>query len=138
MHEADAAIWRNIGHAVARRRSELDLNSQSQLAERAGVHLNTVSRLESGSPAQRIRSSWAAIEDALEWPRGTIAAMAGIRPNTAVPLTADAVTRAVLDSIHEVEPTDWTIPQANQIAAKTVARLERDGLLPSSQSSSGS
>lgn len=129
MPRADAAVWREVGHAVSRRRGELGISSQSQLAALAGVHVNTVSRLERGTAVKRSNPTWGAIEAALSWPEGTIASMAGIRPNTATPLTADAVSRAVLTAIHRVEP-EVTIRQANEIAAQTVAQLEQEGLLP--------
>lgn len=42
--------WPRLGKAVRKRRQELDLGSQKEAADLAGVSLNTWSRLESGTP----------------------------------------------------------------------------------------
>lgn len=60
-----------VGQAVAERRLDLGL-SQRQLAEKAGVGLNTAALLERGHTFPRAANA-RKIEDALEWPRGTLA-----------------------------------------------------------------
>lgn len=130
MPVADAAVWRKVGLAVYHRRIELGIETQRELADRAGVHLNTVSRLERGTPSKRRNPTWSAIEDALDWPEGMIADMAAGRTRKSqVELTADAVRQAVIGAIHDME-LNVTVPQANQIAAITVERLKRQGMLP--------
>lgn len=121
------ALWREAGLAVYERRVELGMASQTELAEAAGVSLNSVSRLERGVPSKRRAPTWGAIERALGWPEGKIEAM--VEGRTSEVLTADAVRQAVIDAIHDVEP-DLSIPQANQIAAITVERLRRRKMLP--------
>lgn len=63
-----------IGEAVRERRLTLGISSQAALAERAGVVTNTVAFLERGQ-----KMPWMAnrrkIENALEWPSGTLTAM---------------------------------------------------------------
>lgn len=135
MPVADVAAWREAGLAVYDRRIELGMQSQSELAERAGVSLNSVSRIERGIPSKRRAPTWGPIERALGWPEGKIESM--VEGRTLEVLTADAVRRAVLAAIHTVEP-DLSIRQANEIAAETVAELRRGRLLPGTQSSSGS
>jgi hypothetical protein len=60
-----------VGHAVAERRLDLGL-SQRQLADKAGVGLNTAALLERGHTFPQAANA-RKIEDALEWPRGTLA-----------------------------------------------------------------
>ena len=127
MPVADAAVWREVGLAVYHRRIELGIETQQELAERAGVSLNTISRLERGVPSKRRNPTWAKIERALGWPEGKIAAM--VAGQALGVITPAAVRQAVLDSIHEVGQ-DLTIRQAQEIAALTVERLKQQKLLP--------
>src|SRR5271166_4017534 len=62
-----------VGQAVAERRLDLGL-SQRQLADKAGVGLNTAALLERGHTFPRAANA-RKIEDALQWPRGTLAAL---------------------------------------------------------------
>lgn len=126
----DESVWEDLGLALYRRRLELGIPSQRELAKRAGVHHNTVSKLELGQSWTRRGASWAKIEAVLELPEGWIADFVARR--TAVPaLTPDAVERAVLDSIAEVTP-HVTIRQARAVAKATVRQLEREGFLSGS------
>lgn len=127
MPVADAAVWREAGLAVYHRRIELGMASQSELAERADVSLNTISRLERGVPSKRRNPTWGAIESALGWPEGTIGNMVEGRAYEV--LTADAVRKAVLDAILEVEP-DVSVKQAKQVAAIAVEKLQQRKMLP--------
>jgi transcriptional regulator with XRE-family HTH domain len=127
MPTADAAVWREAGHAVYERRIELGMQSQTELAERAGVSLNSVSRLERGVPSKRRSPTWGPIERALGWPEGKIEDM--IEGRASDVLTAEAVRQAVLDAIHDVEP-DVTVKQANEIAGITIERLRQRKMLP--------
>lgn len=72
-----------VGQAVAERRLDLGL-SQRQLAEKAGVGLNTAALLERGHTFPRAANA-RKIEDALEWPRGTLTELrrGGSPPNPA-------------------------------------------------------
>ncbi|WP_053094015.1 helix-turn-helix transcriptional regulator [Mycobacterium heckeshornense] len=83
----DAAIAR-VGRAVADRRIELGIASQRELAETAGVALNTAAQLERGHTFPR-RSSAHKLEKALRWPPGTLAA---IRRGEPVPTEHPAAT----------------------------------------------
>jgi transcriptional regulator with XRE-family HTH domain len=130
-----AAVWREVGLAVYHRRTELGIATQGDLAERAGVHLNTISRLERGRALKRRSPSWAAIEAALSWPEGKIADMVDGRDRETEPgpaLTADVVKRAVLAAITSVE-SDVTVRQAHRMAAAAVTQFEQQGLLQHKQ-----
>jgi transcriptional regulator with XRE-family HTH domain len=69
----DAAIAR-VGRAVIGRRLELGLASQRELAEKAGVALNTAAQLERGHTFPR-RANAHKLEQALQWPAGTLTAL---------------------------------------------------------------
>lgn len=127
MPVADAAVWREAGHAVYERRIELGMQSQTELAERAGVSLNSVSRLERGVPSKRRAPTWGPIERVLGWPEGKIEDM--VEGRTTEALTADAVFQALIEAIHVVE-LDVTVKQANQVAALTIDRLRQRKMLP--------
>jgi hypothetical protein len=68
-----------VGRAVAERRVEVGLLSQRELAKAAAVGLNTAGQLERGQtfPVAANRSK---LEDALQWPRGTLDALRRGRP----------------------------------------------------------
>src|SRR3954452_22121624 len=63
-----------VGHAVADRRLEVGFATQRELAEAAGVALNTAAMLERGRTFPR-RSNAHKLERALQWPTGTLAAL---------------------------------------------------------------
>jgi transcriptional regulator with XRE-family HTH domain len=131
MRVADATVWQQIGLAVYHRRVELGILTQGDLAQLAGVHINTVSRLERGKPLKRRSPSWAAIEAALRWPEGTIADMVdGLTREPSPTLTADVVHQVVFESVIRVA-LDVTGRQAHQIAADAAAELQRRGLVAS-------
>src|SRR6478672_898186 len=69
----DPAIAR-VGHAVADRRLEVGFATQRELAEAAGVALNTAAQLERGRTFPR-RSNAHKLEQALKWPTGALAAL---------------------------------------------------------------
>jgi transcriptional regulator with XRE-family HTH domain len=69
----DAAIAR-VGRAVTDRRLELGLATQRELAEKAGVALNTAAQLERGHTFPR-RANAHKLEQALQWPAGTLTAL---------------------------------------------------------------
>jgi transcriptional regulator with XRE-family HTH domain len=127
---ADDAVWLDLGLALYRRRIDLGIGSQRELAARAGVHHNTVSRLERGQPWSRRGRAWTAIEAALGLEEGWIASyIANYGVETGPVMTTEAVERAVLDSVTEHAP-HLPIRQARAIAAATARRLEQQGLLP--------
>jgi transcriptional regulator with XRE-family HTH domain len=70
--EDTSARARRLGRLIRIRRDELGL-SQAQLAERAKIHVNTMSRLESGATRQRQSGTWSKLEAVLEWPQDFIA-----------------------------------------------------------------
>lgn len=127
---ADQANWLEVGLVVYRRRIQLDINSQREMAERAGVHVNTISRLERGIPSTRRNPSWSAIERVLGWRRGYIHDMVetGVEQPEPFPLAA-LVERAVLETVAEIAP-DVTVRQQRMLAQGVVARLRRRGVIP--------
>jgi hypothetical protein len=60
-----------VGRAVTARRLELGMDTQKDLAERAGVALNTAAFLERGRTFPR-QANARKLEIALEWPSGTL------------------------------------------------------------------
>lgn len=136
--ELETADWRAIGRAVYQRRNELGMKSQQALAERADVHVNTVSRIERGVPSSRRNPTWGAIEAALQWPAGHIARLADgeqleVAGNAAPTSLAAEIEQAVFAAISDNAP-DVTVRQARQIAEGAVAELRRRGVLPSNTS----
>ena len=75
-----------VGRAVADRRVELGLETQRDLADAAGVSLNTAALLERGKSFPH-RTNRIKFEDALQWPRGTLDAVrrGGNVPEAAAP-----------------------------------------------------
>lgn len=69
----DDALKR-VGRAVADRRLEVGFEFQRELAEAAGVALGTAALLERGKTFPR-PGNRALLEDALQWPRGTLEAL---------------------------------------------------------------
>lgn len=65
----DGDAWFRLGRLAYARRVELGL-TQQQVADRAKVSINTVGRLESGTPSTRRPASWPKLEAVLEWPQG--------------------------------------------------------------------
>ncbi|MEE6140468.1 helix-turn-helix transcriptional regulator [Mycobacterium sp. 050128] len=92
-----------VGKAVAERRIEVGFETQRELAEAAGVALNTAALLERGKswPQAANRTKF---EDALQWPRGTLNAL-----RRGQPIPESAPRSAVAPSA-PVAPTD---PRAN-------------------------
>jgi hypothetical protein len=75
-----------VGRAVAARRVELGFDTQAELAAAARVALNTAALLERGKTwPQRVNRT--KLEDALQWPHGTLEA---VRSGSAVPRDATA------------------------------------------------
>lgn len=134
-----AVDWAAIGRAVYLRRVELGMSNQQALADRAGVHLNTVSRIERGTPSTRRSPTWPKIEAALDWAAGHIEHLADGSPTDAAPpigedLVED-IAQAVRDAVAVVEP-DVTVRQAREIAEAAIAALRRRKLLPPPSSDS--
>lgn len=63
-----------VGRAVADRRAELGFDTQQDLADAAGVSLNTAALLERGKSFPRAPNR-IKFEDALQWPRGSLDAL---------------------------------------------------------------
>lgn len=121
------AAWREVGHRVAVRRVSLGMTTQRELAERAGLHKNTVSKLELGQ-LRRPGGKWGDVEDALGWPRGRLVAMHRDIVDNPDRVPADVLERAVLDTLNEAAP-HVTVRQARRIAEGIAQRLEQDGYL---------
>ena len=134
MADAEPADWKAVGDAVYRRRVELGMERQQDLAERAGVHLNTIGRIERGVPSTRKNPTWPKIEAALQWPVGYIGKLAGGEvddsPDTLIPESAvDGIRQAVRNAIDAVEP-NVTVRQSREIADAVIVELQHQGLLP--------
>lgn len=134
--EDDESIdWPAIGRAVYDRRVEQGMERQQDLADRAGVHVNTVSRIERGTPSTRRNPTWPKIETALGWPAGHIARLAEAHGAAAARLypipegLAGEIRDAVREAVSVIEP-DVTVRQAREIAEAAVAELRRRDLLP--------
>jgi DNA-binding XRE family transcriptional regulator len=119
-----------VGHAVADRRLEMGFATQRELAEAAGVALNTAAQLERGRTFPR-RSNAHKLEQALKWPTGTLTALrrgepvpGGQPPSTA---PAPAVTAAptapspAVSSVHAVAIASGVV----NVAARAIQILLR-------------
>lgn len=132
----DAAVdWRMIGRAIYQRRAELGMKSQQELADAAGVHVNTIGRIERGVPSSRRNPTWPAIEAALQWPAGYISGLAdgNAPPLPTVELIPESAAReisgAVVEAITDTDP-DMSVGRAREIAARTITILRDRGHLP--------
>ena len=121
------AAWREVGHWVAARRVALGMPTQRDLAERAGLHKNFVSKLELGL-LRRPGAKWSLVEDALGVTRGKLVAMHREIVDHPERLPVEVVERAVLDAVTEAAP-HVTVRQARRIADGIVQRLEQEGYL---------
>jgi DNA-binding XRE family transcriptional regulator len=128
--------WRDLGRAVFERRRELGMRSQADLAKLAGVHVNTISKLERGVISTRPNPSWPAIEAALGWRAGFIRGYLGfdrVELSTAGRLAMDdpvaVIERAVVDQAAQVAP-EMSVRQAREFAARIVEQLREYGLIP--------
>lgn len=137
MVDAEPADWEAVGRAVYQRRVELGMERQQDLADQAGIHINTVGRVERGVPSTRKSSTWPKIEAALRWPAGYISKLAGGEISDAeAPIPESAVNgihQAVRDAIEAVEP-NVTLRQSREIADAVIMELRRQGLLTESTS----
>lgn len=130
---SDEPDWREIGRTVTERRQELGMETQQDLADAAGVHVNTVSRTERGIPSSRRSPAWPKLEAALKWPAGHISRLADGYTVSEHPIPAEMgqeISQAVLAAVSDAAP-DVTMRQARSIADGTVKELRRRGLLPS-------
>ncbi|MGH3970509.1 MAG: helix-turn-helix transcriptional regulator [Mycobacterium sp.] len=85
-----------VGRAVADRRVEVGFETQRELADAAGLSLNTAALLERGKSFPH-RANRIKFEDALGWPRGTLDAL---RRGAPVPDAASApAPERVLESV---------------------------------------
>jgi len=122
-------VWEDLGFALYKRRLELGIESQRELARRSGVSHNRISLIERGLAVTRRGSSWSKLETALDLPQGWISEFVSKHPaRNAQALSAEIVERAVQDAIEEVAP-QLTVRQARLIAEATARRLEQGGLL---------
>lgn len=95
--------WQEVADAVVNRRVELGMRHRRQLAEATGITVKTLGELERADRTTFDRATLATVEQALRWPAGTIANLAGKststpgRTTTTVDLTPEQV--AGLDPI---------------------------------------
>ncbi|MGV7717835.1 helix-turn-helix domain-containing protein [Mycobacterium kansasii] len=119
---ADSALAR-VGSAVADRRADLGL-TQRQLAEKAGVGLNTAALLERGQTFPQARNA-RKLEEALEWPRGALSA---IRRGEKPP-SAEHVQLASPSTVQQVGQGSGAAPTVTRAAPglSTVVAAEPGG-----------
>src|SRR5579875_721763 len=65
-------VWREFSAAIKKRRLQIGLRSQQELADKAGVSLATITRFENGKPHLRRSWTWDEVEKALELPPNTL------------------------------------------------------------------
>lgn len=96
-----------VGRAVADRRAELGFETQQELADAAGVSLNTAALLERGKSFPRAQNR-IKFEDALQWPRGSLDAVrrGGEVPAAPVARAPAASARTVKGSAAGATRTD--------------------------------
>lgn len=67
--------WGRLGDAVVARRVKLGLRSQKAFADHSGLSLRLISDLERGNRSSYDPSTFARLEDALEWAPGSVKAI---------------------------------------------------------------
>ena len=67
--ESETELRERLARRIRARRDELDL-SQEELAEQAGVGVNTIIRMEQADFAKKRSKTWAPVEEALGWTVG--------------------------------------------------------------------
>ncbi len=124
--------WRAFCRVVFRTRMDKGFATQRELAAAAGVHWNTVRRLEAGVVAKRPQPSWLKIEKVLGWEAGAIerAWRGGPDKPEMEPADADDLAAAVTRVVIDVAP-ELTGGQIRDIAAgiERIA-VERGWVLP--------
>lgn len=65
--EGEPDLRKRLAARIRARRDELGL-SQQALADRAGIGVNTIIRMEQAEFAERRTKTWAPVEEALDWP----------------------------------------------------------------------
>lgn len=110
--------WRAFGRVVFRSRMDKGFATQRELAAAAGVHWNTVRRLEAGVLVKRPHKSWHEIEKVLGWEAGTIERgwRGGPEKPELEPAAADDLAAAVTRVLIDVAP-ELTGGQIRDIAA---------------------
>lgn len=103
----DDEHWRQFGRLVFQTRLRLGFANQRQFAEAAGVHWQTIRKLEAGEPVIRRNPSWSDIEKALGWAPGSIERVwRGGQLRGAGPVVTDdfaqEVTRVLIDVAPEL------------------------------------
>lgn len=135
MAAEDDDPWMALARDVIARRNQMHM-TQQELADRAGVHLNTIVRIEAGVPSSRRAPSWPRIEHGLGWPPGDIprrvdmnARRAGylieVPEQEAAARADDAVHKALVATLPGA-----TIEQVLKIQARAIKELRQAGILP--------
>lgn len=128
--------WKVLARDVIERRRQMGIRTQQALADRAGVHLNTVVRIESGAPASRRAPSWPRIEHALGWPPGDIARrvdMGARRVGYLIEVPEEEATARADAAVHAALVATMpgaTVEQVLTIQARAVEELRKAGILP--------
>ncbi|MGH3414896.1 MAG: helix-turn-helix domain-containing protein [Actinocrinis sp.] len=135
--------WKDLGAMIAERRRELGMRTQQDLATAAGVSVATVTRLESGRPLQRRSWTWAAVEQALDWPSGHLERFMRHRtPPQVITLSESRIvdphstTRRYIKDALQTSLPDVTVSQAlateQAVVDALIRALREDGFLKSS------
>lgn len=64
--------WGALGRAIVSRRIECGYETREELAEHSGIAARTLGDLETGRKTSYRRSTLARLEQALDWPAGTV------------------------------------------------------------------
>ncbi|WP_414641836.1 helix-turn-helix transcriptional regulator [Actinocrinis sp.] len=127
---------------ISERRRELGMRTQQDLADAAGTSVATITRLESGRPLVRRSWTWAAVEQALDWPSGYLERYMRHRtPPPAITLSEarikdpeSTIRRSIKDALQKNLP-DVTVSQAlaaeNAVVEALIRVLREEGVLAS-------
>lgn len=128
--EGPAPTGEDAARAAVRARMIHMRMSQRELATRSGVDKNTVGYYLSGSTGRPYPKTVAAIEDALEWPRGTIEAIARGKDATQFVIRSDETEQVVSESGRFVFslPPGWDEGMTPAKRAATLKRIEAAAL----------
>lgn len=133
---------RTVGRAIEDRLDELAI-SQSDAAARAGLSTRTLWELRSGVDRRYTAKTVRLVENALEWPRGTLQALLAGEPRPSGPpaepatkaaSSPEAIRQIIEAEIADLDPVD-AVAMLRQVAKQVLAehrKAQQPGARPRS------
>ncbi|GAA2644502.1 hypothetical protein GCM10010399_93030 [Dactylosporangium fulvum] len=115
--------WQEVANAVVSRRVELGMQTRKKLAEKTGLTVKTLGEIERADRTSYDPATLVRVEQALEWPAGTILSIVGDLPRPAsvpraevppplTPLRTDPVVGDLADLLNNKSKLPPTVKQA--------------------------